>query len=141
MLPKRISHKTSAVFYVDTSGSISDEMLNKALTEVRGALRSNAADLFVSFVDAKIHSCTKVRTLGQVKLLKPQGGGGTDMRLCFEHYKKLRQKVNLIVVLTDGYTPWPDEAPHGVHTIVVLTQSEGGTSPEWAKTVRIGARR
>lgn len=146
LLPKRISHKTSAAFYVDTSGSIDQEMLDTALTEVRAALRSNAAELWVSFIDTDVKSTVKLSTQGQARLLVPKGGGGTNMRVCFEHYKKLKPKVNLIVVLTDGETPWPDEPPHGVHTIVVWTKRKGraehgGTVPVWAKTVKVGDRK
>lgn len=145
IMPKRIAHKTVAAFYVDTSGSVTDDMLNVAMTEVRAALRSNAAEMWVAFLDAQIHSCTKVSTSAQGRMLKPKGRGGTDMRLAFDHAKTLKPKPNLIIVLTDGETPWPAEPVPGIQTIIVVMERARGwgyasnyPTPPWAKVIKIG---
>lgn len=147
ILPKRVAKKSTVAFYVDTSGSITSKMINKALAEVRAAIRSEVAELTVSFVDAEIQSTVKVKTRGSMGVIAGalKGGGGTDMRKCFEHYKTLRPKPNMIVVLTDGYTPWPDHAEPGVHTIVCIVQEENRKRrltghyepPPWAKVIYI----
>jgi predicted metal-dependent peptidase len=41
--------------------------------------------------------------------LKPIGGGGTDMRVPLKHVEKLDPQV--VVLMTDGFTPWPDRDP------------------------------
>jgi len=45
-------------------------------------------------------------------LLKPVGGGGTDINCVFD-WLGLNKTNNYeaLVVLTDGYTPWPEQAP------------------------------
>jgi hypothetical protein len=52
---------------------------------------------------------------------------------------QLRPTPKIIVVLTDGFTPWPDTLPKGVETMIVcLTVAESiKTSPTWAKTILI----
>ncbi|MGH3305853.1 MAG: VWA-like domain-containing protein [Streptosporangiaceae bacterium] len=41
------------------------------------------------------------------------GGGGTDMGTGIAAASVLRPRPAIIVVLTDGFTPWPDEPPRG----------------------------
>lgn len=145
ILPRRYAHKTTASLYIDTSGSINQKQLEVAITEVRGAIKSNAAEFFVSFCDTEVANTRKVLTTGEMVKLQPKGGGGTDMRQCFEHAKTLRPKVNLVIIITDGMTPWPSDPNPGTQTIVVWTKPESytewmGTVPPWAKVVKVGAR-
>jgi predicted metal-dependent peptidase len=135
ILPKRISRKAVPAFYIDTSGSMSQDEIQAGLSEVKGAVRANASMMWVTFLDAKVYDSVKISTASQIKLLKPKGGGGTDMRLAFEHYKTLNPRPNLIIVFTDGYTPWPEEAP-GIKTIIIV-KGNGEDGPDWAETIRI----
>lgn len=41
--------------------------------------------------------------------LKPVGGGGTDMRVALAHV--VQYDPHLVILMTDGYTPWPDREP------------------------------
>jgi len=50
---------------------------------------------------------------------------------------ELRPRPDLIVVLTDGHTPWPPAAPKGIRVIVGLMDHRG-TVPEWARAIEIG---
>ena len=50
----------------------------------------------------------------------------------------------MVVVLTDGMTPWPQEAPKGMQVVVGLisNQNQGGriwAAPLWARVVPIDA--
>ena len=142
IFPRDEGNKTYAAFYVDTSGSVGDDQLAQAMSEVCAALKTEMAEMWVSFLDVDVKSTHKIRTASQVKMLVPKGRGGTDMRVAFQHAQTLKPKPNMVVVLTDGETPWPEYQPPGMHTIVVLVPRKGyrlgrGTSPEWAKTVVI----
>lgn len=120
---------------VDTSGSISDQMLAEALAEVKGILKALGyrEGIQVLSVDSAVHTCQKVYKAEQVKLA---GGGGTNMGAGIKRIEKLKPRPQVCVVITDGYTPWPDNKPAGMKVIVVLTDSSG-SSPDWAKTVKI----
>jgi predicted metal-dependent peptidase len=120
----------------DTSGSISDPMLGEALGEVAGVLRSVGAgrDLRLICCDAQAYQAQSVRNIGRVELA---GGGGTDMGVGIRAASELRPRPDVVVVLTDGHTPWPPAAPPGIRVIVGLTDQAGRT-PGWADTVLVG---
>jgi predicted metal-dependent peptidase len=122
---------------IDTSGSMSDGMLAQALGEVGGVLRSVGVarrDLRVICCDAQAYEAQAVRELGRVEL---PGGGGTDMRRGIQAAADLRPAPNLIVVLTDGLTPWPSAPPERTQIVVGL-MDETGSTPSWADVVLVG---
>jgi predicted metal-dependent peptidase len=122
---------------IDTSGSMSDGMLGQALGEVGGVLRSLGVarrNLRVICCDADAYEAQSVRQLGRVEL---SGGGGTDMGRGVQAAADLRPRPDLIVVLTDGLTPWPPAPPAGIRVIVGL-MDETGHTPDWADTVLVG---
>jgi predicted metal-dependent peptidase len=135
VLPSLRQPAPRVVVVVDTSGSISDTMLSQALAEVRGILEAagQREGVRVLAVDAAIQSCRRVFRPEQVELA---GGGGTDMRVGLEAATKMRPRPDTIVVITDGYTPWPDEPPRGIR-VIVAHLGGGGDVPEWAKEVKI----
>ena len=61
------------------------------------------------------------------------GGGGTDMRVLIAHAEKVH-KPDVIVIGTDGGTPWP-VVPTKAQLIIALTQET--PTPPWATRVRI----
>jgi predicted metal-dependent peptidase len=121
---------------VDTSGSMGTAELTSALGEVEGVLRASAGRgrLRVLAVDAEVHATSRVRRASEVRLA---GGGGTDLRVGLAAVAHLRPRISLVVVVTDGFTPWPDDRPPGAHVVVALVN--GGTGapapPAWARTV------
>jgi hypothetical protein len=63
------------------------------------------------------------------------------MRQGFDAAAALRPRPDLIVVLTDGWTPWPERRPAGSTVIVGLIGAEATETdavPAWAQTIRIG---
>ncbi len=123
---------------VDTSGSMSDRQLSQALAEVAGVLRGlgNRTAVQVLAVDAAVQACRRVFRPEQVELI---GGGGTDMGLGLEAAVRPeagRPRPEVVVVITDGHTPWPERPPESARVIVALVGD--GESPAWAKTIKVG---
>lgn len=89
-------------------------------------------------VDTAVHASRRVTRVEQVELA---GGGGTDMGAGIAAAAALRPRPSIVIVLTDGYTPWPDRAPPGVRVVVGLLAEPhmpaGWPPPEWARTVVI----
>jgi predicted metal-dependent peptidase len=116
---------------------MSDAMLGQALGEIGGVLRSIGIarrDLRVVCCDAQAYAAQTVRELGKVTLA---GGGGTDMGRGVEAAAALRPAPDLILVLTDGFTPWPTAPPRRTEVVVGL-MDERGRTPSWARTVVVG---
>jgi hypothetical protein len=49
----------------------------------------------------------------------------------------LRPRPSVTVVLTDGFTPWPGEAPRGMRVVVGLLGPDAPQAPIWARGIRI----
>lgn len=124
---------------VDTSGSVTDDLLALAWTEVHGCLRGLGIRrdmLSIYAADATAH-----RLAGpprrQVALI---GGGGTDMAEAIETALAARPMPDLVVVVTDGLTAWPPAQPRR-EVIVALLPTAGTrpTPPSWAHVVDVPA--
>jgi predicted metal-dependent peptidase len=122
----------------DTSGSMSDDLLAAALAEVEGLLRAvgMARQLRVLACDTAVGPVRRVSSARQVELV---GGGGTDMGAGIEAAGQLRPKPSITVVLTDGFTPWPDQPPRGMRVVVGLLGDDAPDAPDWARAIRVPA--
>jgi len=120
----------------DTSGSMSEELLAMALAEVEGLLRAlgMARQLRVLACDAAAGPAQRVSSARQVTLT---GGGGTNMGAGLAAAYALRPRPAVTVVLTDGYTPWPDAAPKGMRVVAGLLGDDAPEAPRWARAVRV----
>ena len=133
------------VVLCDTSGSMGTEELATVLAEVDGLLKGVGLArnrVRVMAVDAAVQSVQQVTSARQINLV---GGGGTDMGAGLVAAARLRPRPSVVVVLTDGMTPWPLEGPKGMQVVVGLIDAgaRGGgrpwAAPEWARIVPIDA--
>jgi predicted metal-dependent peptidase len=124
---------------VDTSGSVTDDLLALAWTEVHGCLRSLGIRrdmLSVYAADVAAHRLSGPPRR-QVALL---GGGGTDMAEAIETVLAARPVPDLIVVITDGLTPWPAARPRREVIVALLPAAVGRPAPpSWAQVVDVVA--
>lgn len=103
------------VIGIDTSGSIGEEALRRALSEVAGACEMVSPQMVdVIYWDARVaahevYEGERVRDIANVT--KPKGGGGTDARAMFDFMDKRGIKADAVIMFTDGYTPWPKTLP------------------------------
>lgn len=123
---------------IDTSGTVDDHLLGRAMAEVDGAITAlgiPGAAVTVLACDAAVGAVTRVRRAGDAVLV---GGGGTDMRVGLAVASAQRPRPDLIVVLTDGYTPWPSTPPPGSAVIAAMLRRPQETlpaTPSWATRI------
>lgn len=142
ILPSLVRPLPSVAVVCDTSGSMHEELLARALAEVEGLLVRaglRQAQLRVLAVDTRAHAVRRVTNVRQVELA---GGGGTDMGAGIDAAAALRPPPSLVVVITDGFTPWPAAAPKGCRVVVALLEQHGLPAgrfapPAWARVVRV----
>lgn len=143
VLPSLARPSVEVAVVCDTSASVTDDQLGQALAEVDGLLRATGTRQvrFLSCDDA-------VRSVDRVAAGRPVipiGGGGTDMAVGMAAAMAQRPRPDVVVVLTDGYTPWPGRAPRA-DTVVGLLEGDGNGAPAppappgWARVVTIPAR-
>lgn len=141
VLPTMVRPVPEVAIVCDTSGSMHDSLLARALAEVdeiltRAGLRRCAP---VLAVDTAVHTVRRVASARRVTLA---GGGGTDVGRGIDAAALLQPRPTIIVVLTDGFTPWPARRPAGTSVVVgLLTQTTIGMPPpqrpDWARTILI----
>lgn len=103
---------------IDTSASMTPSLLSAAVTEINALLhRSGIGELTVVVCDCTAARPVRVRRIGQLTL---SGGGGTDLRIGIAEAAAARPAPAVIVVLTDGLTPWPATAPPRTALIAVV---------------------
>jgi predicted metal-dependent peptidase len=138
ILPATCRPLPEVAVVVDTSGSVDDGLLAQALGEVDGALRAlgvGGSAITVLACDAAVHAVTRVRSARDARLV---GAGGTDMRVGMATADALRPRPDVVIVLTDGYTPWPERPPPGSAVIAAMLGRERAKlppTPAWARRV------
>ncbi|WP_217241923.1 VWA-like domain-containing protein [Streptomyces sp. AC555_RSS877] len=136
---------------IDTSGSVSDAELGSAVLEVAAISRAVGGRRDLVAVLPCDAAARVVHPLCRGEGIPLMGGGGTDLRTGFARALRTRPRPDVVVVLTDGQTPWPDTRPP-CRTVVGLfpRQHTGGSGneddpdyvpdspPAWARVVDIG---
>jgi predicted metal-dependent peptidase len=103
---------------LDTSGSIDQSLLDIAASELQGLLRTvRGGTLTLIPCDSQSHV---PRQLKQASMIPAPGGGSTDLRVGISCAAEVVPSPDLIVVLTDGVTPWPRRAPERTRVIAVV---------------------
>ena len=128
------------LFMIDTSGSMSDEMITAAYSEVKGAIDQFGGKLkgWLGFFDAAIIEPVPFENEEEFLVIKPAGGGGTDFEIIFDYVDKFMQdkRPASIIILTDGYAPFPKESrAAGIPVLWLLNNEE--VEPPWGKVARI----
>ncbi|MFJ5216768.1 VWA-like domain-containing protein [Streptomyces sp. NPDC088354] len=134
---------------IDTSGSVSDTELGSALLEVAAISRAVGGRRDMVTVVPCDASARIVHPLCRGEGIPLVGGGGTDLRTGFATALRTRPHPDVVVVLTDGQTPWPATSP-ACRTVVGLFPRRHSsvneddpdyvpdTPPDWARVVEIG---
>lgn len=129
------SHQLAVV--IDTSGSMSGQPLEQAIGELYGILRQVHQQVNLIPCDAESFEPILLRSKTDLRrLLQLPGGGGTNMIRGIEAALGLKPSPDAILVLTDGYTPYPPEryaipVVFGIIGYDVLQSSARPPSPPW----------
>jgi predicted metal-dependent peptidase len=115
-------------FLIDTSSSMQDSQLTRAVAELGGLTRQlgYGADIVVACCDSAVHGVRKVFSATQVELY---GGGGTDMAVGLRAFlERKSDPIDLLVIVSDCHTQWPQEVPPFP---VITIRAGDGTAPPW----------
>lgn len=128
------------LFMIDTSGSMSDEMITAAYSEIKGAIDQFDGRLkgWLGFFDAAVIEPKPFEGETEFRVIRPAGGGGTDFQIIFEYviqHMGARPPAS-IIILTDGFAPFPkEELARGIPVLWLLNNEE--VDPPWGKVARI----
>jgi predicted metal-dependent peptidase len=110
-LPTRWSEKMGEVVIIgDTSGSMGNEVFAQIGAEMTELVEQVKPErVRVIWADDAPVSREEIFEPGDPIVLHPKGGGGTDMRKPLRFVERYDPVV--VVLITDGYTPWPASEP------------------------------
>jgi len=116
-LPSRSGEVMGPIaFFIDCSGSVDDAQLAQMAAEVRTVHETLRPEkLHVVYFDSVVSHYDCFGPDDDVKI-NFHGGGGTDVRAAFDYLdtEGHADEVLCAVVLTDGYTPYPEGANYPV---------------------------
>lgn len=120
-LPGRESHGMGEVCVIpDTSGSMT-HVLPKVVTEINAIAEEVRPErVRVMWADTQVNE--QVFEEGEPMDFKAVGGGGTDMRVPLAYAEQYDPQV--VILLTDGDTPWPAVAPPYPLIVICTTNRE-----------------
>ena len=124
---------------IDTSGSVQDKEITEFLSEVDGIASANgiAQGITVIPCDSQVGAVQKIRSISGIADIKLGGGGGTDLRVGIAAAESLKPQPKIVIVLTDGYTPWPESIdPHIEKLIICCSVTESvSDAPSYAAVI------
>ncbi len=132
--------RKTILFMVDTSGSLTLQMLSEAYAEMLGAVEQAEGALVgkVGFFDTCVHKVEDFTTVEELCRIRPVGGGGTDFFSVFECLEEQLAvcRPSCLVILTDGYAEYPAaEAACGVPVLWILNNERA--QPPFGRVIRI----
>lgn len=120
-LPGWQSNRPAISAIIDSSGSVSDEMLRASITSVIDCVKFSGVCCFLALHDGECYYADWIRPETSVETLSKLCGqrGGTDPRAAFEAIGKARGRFDACVYLTDGEVGTYPDKPLNVKRMIV----------------------
>lgn len=128
LMPSFYQPRPRPGFLIDTSSSMQQTQLARAIAELDGLTRQlgYGSEVVVACCDAAVHH---VRPLFSAAQLQLYGGGGTDIGAGIRYFVDRKSgPIDLLIIVTDCQTAWPDDAPPFP---VVTIRVGNGVAPPW----------
>lgn len=123
--------------FVDTSGSVTEEMLSEIGSELHGIWSACRPEcIHIAYVDAHVAGEQTILPDDEFKLI-PKGGGGTDFRPAFKWVEDKGFDIELAIYITDGYGFHASEPPPYPVLWVVLKGGAANETFPFGKVIRI----
>jgi len=124
------------LFWVDTSGSVDDDVLSAIYGEIYSALMIFDGKLsgMLGFFDTQVTPPIPFCSVSELLSIVPKGGGGTDFNCVFNFMQKHMREDDFsnVVIFTDGMADFPEECP--IKDVQVLWLfSDKNVSASWGK--------
>lgn len=117
---------------IDTSGSVSEEMIRDFLSEVKGIMETfGEFELWLWTFDTQVYNPQRftAENISDIYNYKPQGNGGTLFECNWAHMKAEGLEPPRFVMFTDGYPggTWGD--PHYTDTLFIIHRNKHIEAP------------
>lgn len=129
VVPDMVGDKLQCAITIDTSGSISEKMIAKFISESFGIINSfDYVEGTLIGHDHQVHDWHEF-TPSEPPPTKLKGGGGTDFHVVFKECEDKEYKPDVMVWFTDLYADFPPKPDFPVLFVIVNSNVK---PPEWA---------
>jgi hypothetical protein len=140
-LPSNLAPLPRITVVVDTSGSMGNDDLGLALGMIRKVLNSFRIRDGIKVITGDAKGQSKQLCLSNPRSIELTGGGGTNMSVIIAEALNDRPQPQMVLVCTDGWTPWPAENP-GVPIVACVSRTvaslpEEYQPPQWIVTLEL----
>ena len=144
---KEVKRIKEFVIAIDTSGSVSGELVQTFLNKTYNILKSTESfftkiNLYIIQCDADIQEIKHITSQEEfddyLKIMTLKGFGGTDFRPVFKYVDNLRHTGELsnlkgLIYFTDGYGTFPKHKPEYETAFIFIDDEYGSPQmPPWA---------
>ena len=128
------------LFMIDTSGSMKDDDIGEVYGEIKSAIEQFDGKIkgWLGFFDASVTEPKPFENEEEFKAIRIQGGGGTSFLPIFHYVRDNMQDKNVtsIIILTDGYAPYPEEYER-MNIPVLWIINNNDATPPWGMIARL----
>lgn len=128
-LPGGITHRCKAAVVIDTSGSMSDEMLQRCVSETAAIVNNTRVPVFLVVHDHQVQASAWLQPGGRGQVIRHinkhmKGRGGTDFTAAYALVDE-KGPFNVMVHLTDGEVGlWPPKPKTTRRLVVALLEND-----------------
>jgi predicted metal-dependent peptidase len=139
VLPALAKPVPNLAVVIDTSASVDDAALAQAWAETKAAVSAVGVRREQIAVWAADTVPRRVASNHSAEGVKLPGGGGTDMVGAINAAIRAHPTPDVVIVLTDGLTPWPSTATRAALVVGLLPSIVAPPAPPaWARVVHVG---
>lgn len=125
------------VFVVDTSGSMSSDILQRAFGSVRQGMKALRIPK-LTFMQVDTRVCEVLTLKHTDPLPDVKGRGGTDFCPAFEYVDQHLRDVRCLIYLTDGFGCFPERKPRYP---VIWVDYYGEVEYPWGKVINLNRKK
>ena len=139
-MPSQISETVGSMCVaIDTSGSINDAAITKALSEVVAICDNTTPEkVDLLYWDTQVASHEQYREdnyAGLVSSTSVKGGGGTDVGCVMQYIDDNKLKPECTIIITDGYTDFPKD--HPTYPVIWVIVGGNNVVPPFGSVIRL----
>jgi predicted metal-dependent peptidase len=129
--------------FVDSSGSISQEEMNRFLTELYHLVKDFQCEMNIAYWDTSVTDVyRRIRKEKDVMKAIPRHSGGTNINCVYTWVRENKIRPYVAVILTDGYFGIPDPElskalPRRSTILVICNKSENPVYAKIGKVARL----